>query len=1151
MRMVSIPRCSLALVLLATAAVHGANVDGPARPDANVQGADSIRIETRAWQPRFLVHGVDQGLPSTQIRTLLQDSEGLLWIGTYGGLSSFDGRQFREHLAPDDPRPLVVESLIEDRQRRLWATAERRGVYRIEADRHTWTRYSSTQDPPRQLRSDDIWAFLNDPSGGLWLGGYRGGLQYIDAAGVAHGDEHPQVPALASDQITALVLDADQRLWIGTGDQGVWLREPVDARNPAQADRVRPCQAEGGVLTLAPTATGVQVAWTDGRIEQLTHRCESAQPVYRMTRSDLTPQSTLIQTSQSMAFGLRQGLAWQPPGETSLLHLQHRPGVTGSPPPGIGQALLPDREGGLWVGVFGGGLAWLAPDAHQMMYLPYDGGHSGGLRGRSVRGLALAPDHSLWVGSQDGGLERVDPQLQQVSSWNPPPGRVQGRFSVRALAHWGDALWVAHREALWRMPWHGEQPGPLQVVDLAGVHLLEPAAGELWAAARGDALYRLDAQGRVLGRYVPGQLAGDEIQQLIVDPQDTLWVASDGGLQRYDATRDRFDFVPGFSAGDVASACFTATHVWRYADAGLERHRLGDHHREVRLDREAGIPALDTAYLQCREPYLWLLARNEVLALDMRTDQVVLRWGQGDGLPPVELGRSNFGLTHLGRWWTGGEGGLVALDLQVPTSVKPSFQVRMRAARIQREANWLDLAGPHLELQAADRNLHLDAAATLYRNPQQTRYSYRLEGPEGLQRYHSDSGALELARLPAGNYQLSVQATHPQLGESLAGAQWSVRVHPYWYQTGWARWTALVLLLGMVWLTIARQQRALQARHARQLAAERLAFVERLAEEKSRFLAQSSHEMKNLLGGASGTADLIAARAESTETRGHARRLAELCADLSRLLDDLLENARLEQGQIRLQPVDFDLLELARECVTAYQTRAAEKGLVLRLVTPKGVAWRHGDPLRLRQILHNLLGNAVKYTDAGEVRLSLDIADPQSCALHVTDSGPGIEPGLRERLFEPFALGRNRRDSTGLGLWICRQLSELCGGQIAVHAESGGTRFAVRLPWPQVRAATTVGRVLVIGDDRIQSEWQAAGAAFGIEVGGVETPLGVVAHPWLAAEISLPTWLLLPDPALRATAQALYCSTGLSPRWLEWRADLSATDQLQALAQSR
>ena len=205
----------------------------------------------------------------------------------------------------------------------------------------------------------------------------------------------------------------------------------------------------------------------------------------------------------------------------------------------------------------------------------------------------------------------------------------------------------------------------------------------------------------------------------------------------------------------------------------------------------------------------------------------------------------------------------------------------------------------------------------------------------------------------------------------------------------------------------------------------------------------------------------------------------EASRTLAQLLDDVLDTARASFGRLELRPQNFDLHALVAQVADAQAGAAAAKGLVLGRSIADGVpSTVHADPLRLKQVLTNLLNNAVKYTRRGEVQLSLScdtLPDGQPALRFVVrDTGDGIAPELQHRLFEPFATGASGPDadtpSTGLGLSICQRLVALMHGQLTLNSTPGqGTEVVVQVPLlrPAGTRLPRDGVVMVCDDDPV------------------------------------------------------------------------------------
>lgn len=220
---------------------------------------------------------------------------------------------------------------------------------------------------------------------------------------------------------------------------------------------------------------------------------------------------------------------------------------------------------------------------------------------------------------------------------------------------------------------------------------------------------------------------------------------------------------------------------------------------------------------------------------------------------------------------------------------------------------------------------------------------------------------------------------------------------------------------------------------------------------KSTFLATISHEIRTPLNGVLGMAQAMSADHLSEAQRGRLGVIQRSGEALTEILNDVLDLSKIEAGQLEIQSVEFELKDVLQAAIAAFAPVAASKGLDLRLTMGEGApgAYR-GDPLRLRQVLYNLISNAVKFTARGEIRISVTRTGGVVQVV-VSDTGPGIPELQQARLFRKFeqldASTTRRHGGTGLGLAICRELCELMGGTIALESVPGqGSTFIVSLP---------------------------------------------------------------------------------------------------------
>ncbi|MBI2381026.1 MAG: response regulator [Gammaproteobacteria bacterium] len=236
---------------------------------------------------------------------------------------------------------------------------------------------------------------------------------------------------------------------------------------------------------------------------------------------------------------------------------------------------------------------------------------------------------------------------------------------------------------------------------------------------------------------------------------------------------------------------------------------------------------------------------------------------------------------------------------------------------------------------------------------------------------------------------------------------------------------------------------------------------------KSQFLANMSHELRTPMNGTLGMLQLLQETEMTAMQDDYVTTAVDATEHLLTVINDILDFSKIDEGKLQLEQIYFDVSEIINRVCNSFQKEAGTRGLALRteFINSPGPHEVLGDPTRVRQILINLIGNALKFTEAGHITVRcewrLHSDEALELRLSVADTGVGIEPVRLDTIFLPFTQGDSsmarRHGGTGLGLAICKQLANLMAGSLSVTSTLGaGTRFELKVPMPYRRVANRV-----------------------------------------------------------------------------------------------
>jgi signal transduction histidine kinase/ligand-binding sensor domain-containing protein/DNA-binding response OmpR family regulator len=1034
-------------------------------------------------------------LPSNRIISLHEDRSGALWIITeQGHLIRYLNGSFTDIDASRGLHDVVFHLSEAFDGTLVIATTRGAGIVRD-------GRYTSLTD---RFATDSV----------AMTGGYGGAVKRRDGSywiASAHNGiwriannrlDNVTPPALRGKRFERLTVDPKGRLWI-SDTTTVWI-EDKGFRQVQNADGEMP---------------SVRAFNYDTRHDEMWLYSERGVDVAKddvarnVTRFAVGP----LPLSPSIAFDSLT-LAWYANGPelfyngARIANLGGRPGDNNAPDAVI--AIAVDREGSVWIGTRSAGLFRLKSSLFTMVGVPE------GILSGNVYPVYEDAWGSVWVGTLGAGVSRIDTKGGVPRVTNFPPSPVPGPAPVDGsppnprdfLSDRPDRLWVAALDGIrsCSLPAFRCRLDPSPVLanrlDIHALHL--DGQGRLWAGAA-DGVLRYENGEWV---RVPGwPLGAIQVRAFVNAPDGSLWIATGGGgIVRYKDGR----FTPVSTADGLPSDVVRAFYVdpdgylWIGTEgrglARLDPRAWSDSTRSRRIVHVGTANGLydeaihrilaDDAgrlWMNTNRGIFWV-SRAELVAFAEGRAKVVhsTAYTERDGLRNRE-GNGGVGSagtrTRDGRIWFPTQEGVAIVDPKSVTArrVTPPALVE----RIVAGDSAIIPSGAPINVGVSGRNLSFEYTAMSLLEPKNLRFRYRLDPYD---KTWVDAGNRRTAfytRVPPGSYTFRVQAASPDadFARSATILPLSLAFQPW--ETSWFRIGVLILLLALTAALILWWSRRVtqRAEELEMVVAERTATLRerehelalqnvRLSEldrAKSRFFANVSHEFRTPLTltigplegiiGKMNDADVGVSRALDMALR-NARRLM-------RLVNQILDVAKLEAGHMRLQLRPLDVAAFVRGIAEAFAPAASGKGIVLDVEGPASLRGAF-DSDALEKIVTNLLSNAVKFTPGGgRVTLSLLENTDSTIMLRVADTGPGIPDSHLPHVFERFyqvdeSLTRSET-GTGIGLALVQELVTLHGGTITVSSGdlAPGAVFTVTLPLREPDFDTSETRAVVLGGD--------------------------------------------------------------------------------------
>ncbi len=1017
-----------------------------------------IFLSQRLAAHHFTALTVNDGLSQNTVLTIAQDRQGRMWFGTMDGLNLYDGYQFRVYRNHAEDSLSLADNMVRkvffDEAGHLWIGTES-GLSFLENSMETF----------RNFRFGFPVHDIAQISGNYLLLATAGGLEMFDIPNMEMLEIDNEV--LASVHATAL-FSQGSIIYIGTEDGSLFSfsKDRLDIRKiaaPGIAAPVNALQVQDDLLWVATEGEGLfRLSLKTGEMERWsTYSSQKLLSNYI--------RALHLDKKGKLWIGSFSGLEIYQEG--SISRYESDPFEPGSLSQNSVRAIFEDRDGGMWLGTYFGGLNYSHPLNNRfslMTRLPKENS----LNDNVISCIVEDRDHSLWIGTNSGGVNHFIPTLHRFEHYKFTPN------STGLESNDIKAIWLDEKTG---KVYIGAHAGGLSVLDrktgrlssisfgahrLVNIYVIAPKTDrELWLGSL-EGLYSLD---KISGRLQPcttdlegNKLGVSAVEVLMHDSEGRLWIGGNDGVEVYDVVSGglrRCDFTRnGFlkKITHVNSMIESADNaIWIGCREGLYRV-LPATGGLLHYTTENGLPNnIVTGIEEDRSGRLWLGTDYGLCCFNPYSSSF-RNFTIEDGLQGNQFNKYAHCFTEDGKMYFGGINGLTSFfpDRMSDNPYSPNpiiTELKVFGKRITAgDASGIlseDISmTSEVRLGPGQNTLTLGYSVPNYLSGGKDSFSYKLEGFD--QDWYQVEGkrTVTYSNLPAGDYRFLLKAANNDGIWNETPTELHIIIAPEWYRSVWAKIGFSLLFLLILFLVMKFLMERANMKNRLMLDEQEKEHQEELHQMKMRFFINISHELRTPLTLILNPLQELIVRESDTWKRKRLKYIEANAQRLLHLVNQLMDYRRAELGVFKLHVKGEDVHKLIKENWSFYEKLAQSRKIRYTLSSEVEGRTCYVDGQYLELILNNLLSNAFKYTESGQISVHAAMQG-EDLVLEVRDTGTGMPPEVQEKIFERFYQGDSEHIGSGIGLSLVHRLVELHHGQIRIESKVGeGSLFTVTFP---------------------------------------------------------------------------------------------------------